>query len=316
MNVELTEPAPKAPGFLQKAIRPHWIAAQRFAKTYVNKVVGTAAFDCVLPWSAPFAAGQEDADKAARASAAAEVVARVANSQKDDLKAALEELVTLVDAEDERRKGVDTRLSTIVGLTSIAATLATGLIIAQAAGTLSFSSTWSRGLFAVLALYLVVQLCDAIWWAIRGQSRATYEADAVTDVVRDPALSEEGWLRQRIGDKANQWLDHQTQNNRKVTAMAVAHRATANFVCGLIVMSIAGLIASFQPPSDKPAIKALRENAELRSLLQGPQGVPGPKGARGLQGPEGPRGEPGPAGLPAVPQESFAQPTSAAGRHE
>lgn len=34
----------------------------------------------------------------------------------------------------------------------------------------------------------------------------------------------------------------------------VAHRATANFVGGLIVLSLVGLAASFQPQSEQPVL--------------------------------------------------------------
>lgn len=79
--------------------------------------------------------------------------------------------------------------------------------------------------------------------------------------------------------------------------MAVAHRATGNFVGGLILLSVIGVASSFQTSSETPVLKALRASAEIRSLLQGPPGPPGvrgPQGQRGPQGTQGLRGERGP----------------------
>lgn len=306
MTIELTATLPDG----RKSVRQRLLSCAqimgRSARASAEKVLGSSHFDFVIPWMAPLAADRQVAERLRRQTTMEQLAHRVAKMKKEHLEGVLEELVTLVDAEDERRKGVDSRLSTIVGLSSIAATLATGLIIAQAGGTLNFGGAWSRAFIAMLALYLVLQLCVAIWWAIQGQSRATYLDDSVSDVVRDPVLSELDWLRGRIGQKARQVLENQAQINRKVTAMAVAHRATGNFIGGLLVLSVAGLVASFQAPSDKPVPKALRENAELRSVQQGPRGLPGPPGPPGPSGPPGPRGvqgsrgERGPPGRPGA----------------
>lgn len=289
------------------------------ARAVTDRVLGTAAFDLIIPWKAPLSPEEQEAEVLRQKSERTELTVRISSQAKEELSETLDELSALVDAQDERRKGVDGRLSTIVGLSSIAATLATGLIVAQAGGNLNIAATWSHAVVAVLAFYLVLQLCDAIWWAIQGQSRGTYHSETIISVVRNPATEEADWLRSRIEVKFEQLLSSQTQANRKVTAMAVAHRATGNFVGGLILLSMIGVVAAFQPRSDQTLLKTLRESAEIRSLLQGPPGPSGPMGPMGPSGQpgaRGPQGLRGPQGTQGLRGESGApRPVSSADTH-
>lgn len=136
-------------------------------------LLGSKWFDWLIPWEAALESGQQESEYRRGYEQVDVVKQRLITADLDTLKDALSSVEKLVEAQDERRSSVETRLSTIVGLTSIAATLATGLIVAQTAGTLKLPPGLFRWGFVLLGIYLVIQLCDAIWWAIRGQSRAT-----------------------------------------------------------------------------------------------------------------------------------------------
>jgi hypothetical protein len=254
---------------------------------------GSTWLDWIIPWAIPLSDKQLEAQAQTLVEQIAEVEVRLARADVTVLKDALRSVEALLDADDERRKGVDTRLSTIVGLTSIAATLATGLIVAQAAGTLKLPDGWVLWGIAALAFYLVTQLCVAIGWAIHGQSRANYQKDRAVDLIREPEVTEEIWLRKRIPQRVKQLLTNQEQVNKKVTTMAVAHRAIQNFVGGLILLSLLGSLAAFRAHDEAPLMQAIRSNAELRALLRGPEGPHGPQGELGPRGPQGAIGTPG-----------------------
>jgi len=253
---------------------------------------GSAWLDWIIPWAAPLSDEQRKTQAKVRAEQVMEVAVRLVNADAIALKDALVRVEALLDADDERRKSVDTRLSTIVGLTSIAATLATGLSIAQAAGTLRLPVGWILWGVTTLAFYLVTQLCFAIGWAIQGQSRANYREDRAIDLIRGPEMTEEIWLRRRIPQMVERLLTNQEQVNKKVTTMAVAHRAIQNFVGGMILLSLLGLLAAFRVPDEAPLMQAIRSNVELRALLRGPEGPPGPRGESGPRGPQGITGKP------------------------
>jgi len=257
---------------------------------------GSTWLDWIIPWATPLSDKQLEVQAQTHAEQIAEVEVRLATADVAALKDTLASVEALSDADDERRKGVDTRLSTIVGLTSIAATLTTGLIVAQAAGTLKLPAGWTLWGIAALAFYLVTQLCVAIGWAIQGQSRASYQTDRAVDLIREPGTTEEIWLRKRVREKVEQLFTNQEQVNKKITTMAVSHRAIQNFVGGLILLSLLGSLAAFRAPDEAPLMQTIRSNAELRALLRGPEGPPGPQGELGPRGPQGATGTPaGPA---------------------
>jgi hypothetical protein len=265
---------------------------------------GSWWMDCLVPWAVPLSDDKVAAQNNKRQAELAEVDARLRAADVQTLTATLERILTLLDDDEERRKGVDTRLGTIVGLTSIAATLATGLIIAQAAGTIRLPAGPLVWAIPCLALYLVAQLCMAIAWAIMGQSRGSYRRSVALNLIRKPAMSEEDWLRQHVKSIVEQLHANQDAVDRKVTKMAIAHRAILNFVWGLGILSVFGLFAAFRVPDEAPLVQALRSNADLRALLRGPEGKAGPTGSpgpKGKPGEQGPRGADGAPGAPSVP---------------
>src|SRR5690348_14399865 len=89
----------------------------------------------------------------------------------------LEDSIGLLDEDQDRRQSVESRRTSIMGLSSIAGTVVFGGIIAQATGTIkSPSSTFKWGM-ALAALYLTLQLCSAILAAVLGLSRRTFAAE-------------------------------------------------------------------------------------------------------------------------------------------
>lgn len=267
-------------------------------KRKLRQAVGSRWMDCLVPWAK---APSDDADQQGekcRMQQIELVDERIRRASSVSLKSTLAEVERLIELQEERRKGVDSRLTTMVGLSSIAATVVIGLIIAQAGGSLNHANPLSRWVIALTGVYLVVQLCDAIAWAVLGQSRASYQSATVADIVPRPGVAGTVWLRDRIRGCVKRYLTNQTPVNEKVTAMAVAHRAALNFTVGLLVLCGVGLIAMASRENISPIEKTLRENAELRALLQGPPGPTGEQGPPGPQGVAGPQGKPGTPALP------------------
>ena len=257
--------------------------------------------DCLLPWSAP--ANEQDGQAERRASDETSAKERAKHASRQLLTKAQEGLSDLLEVDEERRRSIDTRLSTIVGLASIAATLVTGIIIAQAAGTIRLPNMPARWVIGALTIYLILQLCDAIYWAIRGLRRKEYWGKSIADALPETESSEEEQLRREIIDLVDKLHCNRASTDEKVTAMDVAHRATINFAVGLMVLAAAGMfMMSLDPPPDSAVLQALQSDARLRQLLQGPpgrDGAAGPPGAIGLKGDVGPPGPVGPPGQSA-----------------
>lgn len=266
--------------------------------------------DCLFPWAPPLTEEKVRTRNEKKQAELADVEARLSAADLPTLTTTLERVQTLLNDDDERRKGVDTRLGTIVGLTSIAATLATGLIIAQAAGSIRLPSGPLVWAIPWLALYLVAQLCMAIGWAIMGQSRSSYLRSVPLDLILKPDTKEDDWLRLRVKSIVEQLQVNQEEVDRKVTKMAIAHRAILNFVWGLAILSVIGVFTASGAPDEAPLVQAIRANADLRALLRGPEGKPGqagPPGPQGKPGAPGPRGDSGAPGVPQAPGNSTAR---------
>src|SRR5258706_13561749 len=69
--------------------------------------------------------------------------------------------VKLLDDEDQTLRSIESRLTSVVGLSSIAGTIVFSGILALASGTISADTTSLRILMTGAALYLVLQICCA-----------------------------------------------------------------------------------------------------------------------------------------------------------
>jgi len=255
--------------------------------------LGSKWMDFVLPW-ANGAINSAQCDEK-REGAIKEASEGVKEADLKSLKRSKESMTGLLESDEDRRASVDGRLTTMVGLASIAAALVTGIIVAQASGTLKIESP-ARWVIAIVVLYLALQLCDAICWAIHGLQRKDYFSLTATDALPKPNLSEEERLRADIVERAEMLHDNRKITDEKVTAMAVAHRAAMNFAVGLFALAVAGLLASPRAPQNA-ALDALKTDVAIRAMLQGPPGPQGPQGQPGSAGAAGPRG---PRGLPGT----------------
>jgi hypothetical protein len=184
----------------------------------------------------------------------------------------------LIEEDGERLKSVESRLSSILGLTSITATLLISGILALLNGTLGDSSKVVRGIAGAGAVYLSLQIICSTLAAVRGLSRATWIRPSLEDLI-EPA--DEGSIvttRKRAIAACKRYQSTDRNVNHKVTQMAIAHAAIRNFAAASVIISILGFGAVlFQPAGDATA-KAIRKDTELQKLLRGPQGPSGPPG--------------------------------------
>lgn len=199
--------------------------------------------DCVIPRARPLskASLREQQERLAEESKECERRVAALPSEESALVGYLEGCAKLLEAEDARRQSVEARLTSIMGLSSIAATIVFGSILAQATGSLHVQRPWLRWLLALGALYLALQLCCAIIAALGGLERRGYLAMSPRDLF--PLASGEApsiYFRRRIRDYLSVLSDHQFLDNMKVTQMAIAHRAMRNFLWALLILAIVG----------------------------------------------------------------------------
>lgn len=216
----------------------------------------------------------------------------------------------LLDADIVRRTAVETRLSSIVGLTSVAAALTLGILTSQLGNSFKIPSSCWLKVTSVLVLYIVLQLVAALLAALQGLSRRAGSAQDTDDAL--PTTNET-----KLAHRRRQLLaclecidDHDDGTRDKISSMAVAHEAMKNFFFGVLglafVLTVAALFAPDGGDVTRKLIIKVRSDPELIELLRGPQGatgqtgamgppgIPGPPGKMGPVGPSGPVGPPGP----------------------
>ncbi len=190
----------------------------------------------------------------------------------------------LLDKEEQRRQGIDARLTSILGLTSIAGTVAFGGFFLGATGMSRVQPRPLRWLAIAVGCYLVLQICAAILAAVRGLSRRAYSYFALSDLIPRQGESTSDFASRKALGTLDLLSDHETQNNQKLTQMACAHLAMRNFLFGLIVFTGIAIIAGAMAGASDELMDRLKKDRDLYDLLKGPQGPPGIPGAKGDSG--------------------------------
>lgn len=254
-------------------------------RTTIKKIRNTWPYtvDMVFPWPEPRLKIEidEEREKREKNKEEWEKLVVALPDEQTALVGHLGECAKLLEEEEGRRLSVDARLTSIVGLCSIAGTVVFGGILAQAAGTLRFQENWMRYVMAIGSFYLTVQLCSAILAAIRGLSRKFYKAATATDILPSPSEDRPTHLRRRIHVCLEMLSDHQTNNDDKVTKMDMAHRSMKNFLWALLAIALLGAGYGAAVSHEDTLIEKFKKDHEIQQLLRGPQGPPGPPGPRG-----------------------------------
>jgi hypothetical protein len=249
--------------------------------------------DCIFPLAQPLSKIESQKQEEKPREEAEECKKRIAELSEDEkvLNEYLSECAKLLEGEDARRQSVETRLTSIMGLSSIAGTIVFGGLLAQATGVLQVQRGWLRWMMTLGGLYLVMQLCSAILAALSGLlARQAYLATETRDIFPSPGGEARPiYLRRRIRESVAELEDHELLNNKKVTQMAVAHRAMKNFLWVLLFIALIGAYGSITQSSRADDLfERLRKDHEVQELLRGPQGVPGPRGEPCIGLPEPP----------------------------
>jgi hypothetical protein len=238
--------------------------------------------DCIFPRAEPPSKDESRKQEERLREEAEGREKRIAGLSEDEnvLSENLRECAKLLEGEKARQQSVEARLTSIMGLSSIAGTIVFGGLLAQATGALQVQRGWLRWTMALGALYLAMQLCCAILAAVSGLERQGYLSAETRDILPPPGGEARPiYLRRRIRECLVELEDHERLNNRKVTQMAIAHRAMKNFIWVLLFIALIGAYGGItQSSRGDDLIERLRKDREVQELLRGPQGPQGPRG--------------------------------------
>jgi hypothetical protein len=158
------------------------------------------------------------------------------------LEEALKAYQGLHEEEEDRKKCADTRLTAILGMSSIMIAIVFGFSKSMLEeGYVSKYGSWGYCIAGILAC-AVLQLVVAVRSAIHGLRGRRYVE--IVGVLPNPGEARREWAIRMIGEYAHCVRNHRAQNASKQRELAVAHRALLNFLATvLLVLVVVGVMA-------------------------------------------------------------------------
>ncbi|MBI4906995.1 MAG: hypothetical protein HY820_25435 [Acidobacteria bacterium] len=234
--------------------------------------------DHIFPLPEPLMPQEEEAIQSHKAEERQTWEARVAVITPERVGDAYAVCAAALEQERQRRQSIESRLTTMIGLSSIAGTIVFGTLLAntpRAGGLLDW-------LILACLLYLVLQIASAILAGVRGLERRPYPQPSTADLLVAVDETPAHHARCRLREFLEIFVEHQERNNEKVTQMDVAHCATKNFIAGLLVLALLATVSRLVAPPRPDLVDRLANDASFRRALaetfRGPQGPPGPPG--------------------------------------
>lgn len=173
---------------------------------------------------------------------------------EDELKGYLAASEKLLDAENSRKGGIESRLLNAAGLVSIAGTVVLGALFSLASEKLTLSAPWARTPLTLGCLYLALQLVAALHAAIEGLQARGYVEDLPHELLPRDGLKRTAYLRERVERLLGRVAEHRGINNGKLDQLNIAHCAMRNFLWGLFGVAVtASVVALVWPPSPSAA---------------------------------------------------------------
>jgi len=200
----------------------------------------------------------------------------------DDALVALEKVE---EAELERRRSVESRLTSVLGMASISTALFGALISLQAklGGSKSLDGLLWPAIIA--STYGMVQLLLATLAAVKGLKRRPQIAMGIEDYLGAPGETKRNLQIRTLKELVGKILDDEKVNCRRMDQMEVAHEALRNFLVAMLLLAILWPLGFMLGPKASPApdtgpiIKELLSTPSLVERLRGPAGPQGPSGS-------------------------------------
>lgn len=225
------------------------------------------------------------------------------DGQDEDIEAALESLEKVEETELERRRSIESRLTAVLGMTSISTALFGALISLQA--KLGDSKSLDGLLWPAIgaSTYGMTQLLLATRAAVNGLKRRGQIAMGIEDYLPAPGETQKERKIRTAKELVKKILDDEVTNCRRADRMEVAHVALRNFLVAMLLLAVfwpmGFLLSRKASPSLEtgPAIREILSNPVLIERLRGPAGSMGPPGPPG----QPPNAVPGPDGTRKCP---------------
>lgn len=219
----------------------------------------------------------------------------------DTVNKAHEDVLGLVRKEEERIQRAENKLATLFVLSAISASL-----VLSVNGLASAGAHW---VIIVVTGYCLLQLIRLLFATLDGLKRRPFTALTIADMAPVWTNSEyKKNLVQIVRTAIINIHEFQQAGNEKITALAVAHTAFRNYLCGLAFLFIVSIFLS--PEKDTLEIKTQKIIYELQhhpDLLEILRGSPSPEDdirSSGIVEASSPDGDKGLSGQREIPKSN------------
>lgn len=154
--------------------------------------------------------------------------------------AAAESAKLLLEAERDKRKSIEARLTTILGFVALASTIAISVLGLRLNDRLNSNHPIVSSASILLMAYMVLQLVRAGIAAVTGLGRTGYLEPTAGSFLH--TMEPLPRLRHLAKAYLRCAFDHERINRLKVNQLALAHEATKNFLGGLAVLIVVALL--------------------------------------------------------------------------
>lgn len=146
-------------------------------------------------------------------------------SHSDELRLfSLENIKEILDFEEERKKNIESKLTSIIGLTSIVATITIATEFTKPPELI-------QNYYIILLFiktYIMLQLVSALVAAVNGLQRKSYQQNNIKDIMPKKDETKSEFQIKIMKSYAECFWQNNKINSEKIDQMAIAHRALKN----------------------------------------------------------------------------------------
>ena len=155
------------------------------------------------------------------------------NADEEVVRAMYERLSAELEAEDERKRSVETKLIAAGSVASIAVT-----IMGSVATFLTSELLW----VGIAMAYAALQFLRATLAVISGLSRKSYSGPTTSAILSAGTEGLVGYLREASIDHVKRLVQHRETTNENVSQLALAHTSIKNALVALVVALVVALL--------------------------------------------------------------------------
>ena len=225
--------------------------------------------DWVWPMVPPKTQHQKDVQEereAQRENADLTAIDNLLEHSFDATKKAHKDVLNRLDKEEDRVKTAENKLATLFAMSAISA----GLVLSVN----GLASSGAHGLIPLLTFYCLMQLICVLFTILNGLKRRSYTMLSIAELAPSWTDTDVNHLVPVVRSATNNVHEYHKAGNDKITALAIAHAAFRNYLCGLTLLFVFSIFLSTEEETleikTQKIIHELQRHPHVLEILRSP----------------------------------------------